>query len=94
MANPDEKTEDFQVLKEALSDMSKSRDATRGIADCQSLLLAKAREIAGNTWVERVTKALPVTDIESLAALVDSLVLEASRIEEIAKLMNDSAEFS
>ena len=44
------------------------------------MLLDKARQTAGVTWVERVTKALPATDIDGLAALVDSMVLESKQI--------------
>ena len=42
------------------------------------MLLDKARQIAGVTWVERVTKALPATDIDGLAALCR---LDGARVE-------------
>ena len=45
------------------------------------MFLEQVKEIAGVTWVDRVTKALPATDIEGLAALIESLVIEGKRIE-------------
>ena len=91
----DAQTDNFQALQEALAALNSTAGSLQqfAMADCREMLLEKAKEIAGVTWVERVTKALPATDIEGLAALVDSLVIEGRRIEQIAMMMSDGAEF-
>ena len=90
----DAQTDNFQSLQEALATLN-STDCLQqtAIADCRKMLLEKAKEIAGVTWVDRVTKALPATDIEGLAALIESLVIEGKRIQQIAMMMSDGADF-